>query len=101
MGECFRAGLEGELAESAFGIGQGTLQQGEEFVLGEGLELEDLRAGDEGSVDEEEGVFGGGSDEADCTAFHVRQEDILLGFIEAVDFIDEEEGGLALVGESV
>ncbi|MFM1943062.1 MAG: hypothetical protein RI897_2044 [Verrucomicrobiota bacterium] len=77
------------------------MQQGEEFVFGEGLELEDLGAGDEGGVDEEEGVFGGGSDEADCTAFHVGQENILLGFIEAVDFIDEEEGGLGLVSESV
>ena len=38
--------------------------------------------------------MGGGPDKSHGAAFDVWQEDVLLGFIEAVDFVDEEDGRL-------
>ncbi len=60
-----------EEAEAAFFVGEGSLHDGEEVVLGEGFEGEDLGAGDEGAVDVKEGVVGGGADEAEGAAFDV------------------------------
>ena len=37
--------------------------------------------------------MGGGSDEAHGAALEVGKEDVLLRFVEAVDFVDEEDGG--------
>ena len=39
-----------------------------------------------GAVDGEERVAGGGSDERDDAFFHVGEERVLLGFVEAVNF---------------
>ncbi len=62
------------------------------FRLGEGLELEDLRARDERVDDEKEGVVGRGPDEGEHPALHVGEENVLLGLVQAVDFIEEEDG---------
>lgn len=75
-------------------LGEGAVEGGEDVLGGDGFELEDLGARDEGGVDVEEGVVGGGADEADGAALDVGEEDVLLGFVEAVDFVDEEDGGL-------
>lgn len=39
--------------------------------------------------------------QADHAGFDIRQQDVLLGFVETVDLVDEKEGGLAGVGEAV
>ena len=70
------------------------MEKREEVFSGDGVELEDLGAGNEGGVDVEVGIVRGGSDEADGAAFEVRKEDVLLGFVEAMDFVDEKDGGL-------
>ncbi len=62
--------------------------------------MEDLGAGDECGVDGEEGIFGGGADEDDEAELDVAEEDVLLGFVEAVDFVEEEDGALAGVAEA-
>ena len=95
----FGVEVDVEEAEAAVFVGEGSLHDGEEIVLGEGLEGEDLRAGDEGAVDVEEGVVGGGADEAEGAAFDVGEEDVLLSFVEAVDFVDKEDGGAAVEAE--
>ena len=77
-------------AEAAV-FGQGEHFGGEpgEFVCGKGLQHVNLGAAEQGGVDFEGGVFGGGADEGEQAAFHIGQEGVLLGFVEAVDFIDE------------
>ena len=45
--------------------------------------------------------MGGRSDELHRAAFHVGQQDILLGPVESVDFVDEEQGGFAGVAQPV
>ena len=92
---------EGHFAEAAEGIGEGAFLEIEEIFDGKGFELKDLGARDEGGVDGEEGVMGGGADEADGSAFDIWEEGILLGFVPAVDFVDEEDGFFLGVGESM
>ncbi len=44
-------------------------------------------------------VFGGGTDKGDGAVFDVRQESVLLALIEAVHFVDEQDGaaGVAIL----
>src|SRR5882757_6659960 len=63
-----------------------------------GFEDVDLGAGEEGGDDFEGGIFGGGADEENVAGFDVREEGVLLGFVEAVDFVDEDDGAEAGAG---
>src|SRR5580692_4361717 len=67
---------------------------------GVGFEDVDLGAGEERGDDFEGGIFGGGGDEEDVAGFDVREEGVLLGFVEAVDFVDEDDGAQAAAGFS-
>lgn len=42
--------------------------------------------------------MGGGTDESNGASFEVREENVLLGFVEAVDLVDEEDGRLIAKG---
>lgn len=90
-------GAELLVAEAA-GIAQGPLQQQLDLFGGEGVEHEDPGAGEQGRVDFEGGVFGGGADENDVAALDEGEKGVLLGLVEAVDFIDEQQGLAAVVG---
>src|SRR6267378_6404035 len=65
---------------------------------GVGFEDVDLGAGEEGGDDFEGGIFGGGADEENVAGFDVREEGVLLGFVEAMDFVDEDDGAKAGAG---
>jgi hypothetical protein len=54
-------------------------------------ELKDLAAADQRAVDGEERVFGGRADERHHALFHVGQQHVLLGLVEAVDLVDEQQ----------
>ena len=56
-----------------------------------------MRAGEEGGVEFEAGVFCRGTYQKNGAIFHIGQEAVLLGFVEAVDFVDEQEGALAIL----
>ncbi len=60
------------------------------FGRAEQAHAEDLAAGEQGRVHREGGVLGGGADEGDVP-LHVGEEGVLLGLVEAVDLVDEEE----------
>src|SRR5207237_6403542 len=51
--------------------------------------------------DKKERVVGSGADQAHRAAFNIGKENILLGFVEAMNFIDEEDRGPAGVLQSV
>ena len=91
------ADLEVQLAVAVFFVGDGSLQQGGDVFFAEGLEVEHLAAADQGAVDGVAGVFGGGADEADDAALDVAQQHVLLGFVEAVDFVEEEDGAAVVL----
>ncbi len=69
------------------------------FVFGEGFEPKERGAGDQRRVDSEEWVFSGCADEGDQSAFDIGQEDILLGFGEPVDLVEEEDGAFARIAQ--
>ena len=65
---------------------------------GVGFENIDFRAGEKRGDDFERGIFGCGANEEDVAGFDVREEGVLLGFVEAVDFVDEDDGAQAGAG---
>ena len=60
------------------------------------LELEDAAAADQGAVDREERVLGRRPHEDHFALLHARQEHVLLGLVEAMDLIDEQQRPLAV-----
>ena len=85
-------------AEASFGVGEGALEQSEDFVFAEGVQGVDAAAGEERGDDLKGRVLGCGADEADGAVLDVGQEGVLLGFVEAVNLIDEEDGAGAESG---
>ncbi len=57
----------------------------------------DAAAGEQRGDDLEGRIFGGRADEADGAALDVGEEGVLLGLVEAMNFIDEESGARAEV----
>ena len=51
-----------------------------------------LSPGEESCVEFKARVFGGSTDERDRPVFHIGEEAILLAAVEAVNFVDEENG---------
>ena len=90
-----------QVADAALGIHERAGDEVEQVILGKRLQLENLRARNERRVDEEERVVRGRADEPDDAALHIRQQHVLLRLVEAVDFVNEQNGGLAGVFESV
>jgi hypothetical protein len=67
-------------------------QQGGEAGFIQGFQDIDLGAGEEGAHHLEGGILRGGADEGDQAGFDVGQEGVLLALVEAVHFIDEQDG---------
>ena len=57
----------------------------------------DAAARQQRAVDFEGGIFGRGADQADAALFDVREESVLLGFVEAMDFVDEDDRARAVL----
>ena len=91
-------GIEMRVTKAAFGISEGAVEEIDDLRGGEGIENVDLGAGEERGDDLEGRIFGGGADEEDVAGFNVRQEGVLLGFVEAVNFINEDDGALGGAG---
>ena len=89
-----------EVAVAACGVIECLSDDAADMVVVERLELEDAGAGDEGAVDGEVGVFGGGTDEDDGAVLDPGEEGVLLRLVPAVDFVDEEDGALSVFAES-
>ena len=90
------AEADGPLSVAPLRIGQGAVQQLAKVAWLQPLEPEQAGAADEGLVDFEVGVFGGGADEGDGAVLHPRQQGVLLGRIEAVHLIDEQDRAQAV-----
>ena len=73
------------------GLGQQALQR----LVVEPLQHVDLAARQQRAVQLERGVLGGRADQRHRSRLHERQEAVLLGAVEAVDLVDEEQRRLA------
>ena len=70
-----------------FGAGQELGQGG----VVQPAQHEHLAAGQQGAVEFEAGVLRGGAHQRDVAALDIRQEAVLLGAVEAVDLVDEQQ----------
>jgi hypothetical protein len=75
--------------------GLGTCQQLLHRPFVETAEGQHDSAREQGAVQLERRVLGGGAHQGDGAILHVLQESVLLGPVEAVDLVDEEERALA------
>ena len=78
-------------AEPAFGVLDGPLHQQPDLVVGQRFEAPHPQPGQERRVDLEIGVLGGRADERDRAVLDLGQERVLLGLVEAMDLVDEED----------
>ena len=88
-------GLNLHVAQPALRVGQRALQQAKQILLGQRPQFENLRARDERRVDEEKRIVRRRADQPDDAALHVRQQHVLLRFVEAMDFVNEQDRRLA------
>ena len=86
--------------EAALRVGEGAVDEFVEVVLFERLETEERAAGEQGAGEREERVLGGCTDEDEQAFLHEREEDVLLGAAEAVNFVEEHDRALALLAET-
>jgi len=91
-------GIEMSVTKAAFGISKGAVEEIDDLRGGESIENVDLGAGEERRDDLEGRIFGGGANEEDVAGFDVGEEGVLLGFVEAVNFINEDDGALGGAG---
>ena len=84
-----------EVAQPVFGIGEGAVDEFSYLILGQGVESIDAGAGKEGRDDLKGGILRGCADEGNGAVLNVGENDVLLGLVEPVNFIDEEDGALA------
>ena len=89
------------MAQAAFGVGQRAPQQFQQVLFRQRLQLENLRARDQRRIDEEKWIMRRRADQPHHSAFHVRQQHILLRLVEAVNFVNEQNGRLPGVFQPV
>ena len=80
---------------------QRALQQVEQILFAERPQFENLRARNQRRIDKEKWIVRGRADQSDDAAFHIRQQNVLLRFVEAMDFVDEQNRGLAGVFQAI
>ena len=84
------------LTAEAPGIPEGPVKKLHQLFGLQALEHEDPAAGQESPVDLKGRVFRGGADEDDAALFHKGQEGVLLGLVEAMDLVHEDDGPLSI-----
>ena len=66
-----------------------------DIFRGQRFQQIDARTGEQRGVEFERRVFGRGADKSDGAVFDMRQKRILLTFVEAMHFVDEQNGAAA------
>ena len=87
--------LDPILAEAAFGIIQRAVDQFLQLLDTQRLELKNLRARNQRAVHIEKWVVSRSTDQAQISALHIWQENVLLRLVEVMNFVDEQNGFLA------
>src|SRR5712692_2095932 len=84
--------ISGEVlcAETAFLVLQSASQQKQQIIWAKGFEDDHSRARQQRGDHLERRVLRRRAEKHDQSLFYVRQEGVLLGLVEAVDFIDEQ-----------
>ena len=85
----------GRIGDPALGLRQGAAQERLDVVRAQLAELVDLTAREERRVHLEVRVLGRRADQGHEPLLDRRQERVLLGLVEAVDLVEEEDGAPA------
>jgi hypothetical protein len=93
--------LNSEVAQTALRIRQGAPQQFQRILLGQRLQLEDLRARHQRRIDEEKRIMRRRADQPHHAALDIGQQDILLRLVKAVNLVNEQNGGLPGVFQAI
>ena len=80
----------GRVGDAAL-VRERAAQQGDHVLGRQRPELVDLGPGEQRRVDLEVGVLGGGADQRQQAILDRRQQGVLLGLVEAVDLVEEED----------
>ena len=86
---------ERQAAESLLAVRERAPQDRRRVGFGERLQHEHLRSREQGRVDLERRVLRRRADEDDVARLDPRQEGVLLGLVEPVNLVDEEDGAAA------
>ena len=99
---------QGHPADRTQGAGQAAIRVGEgspddlrNLVVREGFEAVDAQPRQERGIDLEIRVLGCGSGKGDGAVLNMRKQGVLLGLVESVDLVDEQDGRLSGEGEPV
>ncbi len=90
MGESGRLGKKSHASKPAFVVGDGSPQEFRDLGFRKGCELENTAARDQGRIDGEERIFSGGADQQDQPVLNIRQQDVLLGTVEAMYLVEKQ-----------
>ena len=91
-----RVGLELDRAGEPARVGDGAVDEHAEVVVGEQLERQQQRAGQQRGDHRERRVLGGRRDEDDPAVLDAGQQRVLLGLREPVDLVEEQHRGDAV-----
>ena len=87
--------------QSAVYVPEGAPDDDRDRVIGEWFEAPDAHPRQECAVDFEVGVLRRRADEGNGPVLDVWQQGVLLGLVEAVDLVDEQDGAGSLQGQAV
>src|ERR1700691_2648623 len=87
--------------ESTLSIDECAAQKNHNLVFGQWLQHIHPAAREQRGVDFKRWIFGGCTDQANAAFFYVRKESILLRFVEAVNFVHEDDGARAIVAAAI
>ena len=86
--------------EAALLVLERATDDGRDVVVAERLQPPDPHPRQERRVDLEVGVLGRRADERDRAVLDVGEEGVLLGLVEAMDLVEEEDGPRAVEGDA-
>ena len=81
----------GQFAQTALAVGRRAAQQRDDVGWSQRFELKQLAAADQRAVHGEKRVGSRGADQRHDSLLDVWQQRVLLGFVETMDFVDEQQ----------
>ena len=85
-----------EFAEATLLVVQRANKNAADIVVAQRLQPHHARSGEQGTVDFERWILSRGADQDDRAVLDVRKNRVLLGLVEAMDFVDEEHRALTV-----
>ena len=98
-GVCFQ--LDPHLPQPSLLIGNGPVHYSPYLFVDQASQGKDAASGEKGRYDLEGWVLCGSADEDHRAILHIGQDNVLLGLVEAMDLIYEQDGPLAMHAKAI